>query len=324
MKITVERNSGADSGTIPYYARIEIVTVTVDAGSVFHVPVYAAYVGQQKMYNLEICGFRVETGNPQDIPFVAERLLAGLINMARLPSYVFISRRAGGIYPVYTVDSEVFATTPGGPVFRQVELAKVREYLGDYLHEVGILGEKGLSDKLHVRGVNMKTLGLRRPVFYLKKRVPGQVDFWAPVFESGDGTHIYTYAADARREAPIKAGGEVLALRSLVAGVLLADNRLKDLYDLRPDRLFPAYWQRLQTALEPAGTIAVNGIEMPLYSNASLYSNGLVWIGLETRHDENRYSLFVGKDAEDVRYHAAQDFQRRNLKRVYQPVAAGV
>ena len=309
---------------IPYYARLEIVTATVDAGTVFEVPVYVSNAGQRKVYNVEICGFRVETDNVQDVPLVTERLVTGLINMARLPSYVFIARQAGGIYPVYTVDSEVFATTPGGPVFRHVELAKVREYLSDYLHEAGIVGEEGLSDKLHVRGVDMKTLGLRRPVFYLKKRVPGQVDFWAPVFESGDGAHVYTYAADARREVPIKDGEEVLALRSLVAAVLLADNRLKDLYDLRPDRLFPAYWQRLQTVLEPAGAITVNGIEISLYSNASLYSNGLIWIGLETRHDENRYSLFVGKDAEDVSHHAAQDFQRRNLEPVYQPATAGV
>lgn len=324
MKITVERNGGVDSERIPYYARIEIVTVTVDAGSVFQVPVYVSYAGRQKVYDLEICGFRVETENPQDIPLVTRRLLRGLINMARLPSYVFIARRAGGIYPVYTVDSEVLATTRGGPVFRHVELAKVREYLGDYLHEVGILGEQGLSDKLHVRGVNMTTLGLRRPVFYLKKRVPGQTDFWAPVFESDDGTHIYTYAADARREAPVKAGREVLALRSLVAQALFADNRLKDLYDLRPDRLFPAYWQRLQSTLQPAGRTMVNGIEMPLYSDASLSHGTPIWIGVETRHDENRYSLYVGKDAEDVRYHAAQDFRRRYLKPVYEAVTLSV
>ena len=324
MKITVEGNSGAGGERIPYYARVEIVTITVDAGSVFEIPVYVSDAGQRKVYNVEICGFRVETEKLQHIPLLTERLLTGLINMARLPSYVFIARRAGGIYPVYTVDSEVFATTPGGPIFRHVELAKVREYLGDYLHEAGIVGEEGLSDKLHVRGVDMKTLGLRRPVFYLKKRVPAQVDFWAPVFESGDGTHIYTYAADARREAPVKGGQEVLALRSLVAGVLLAGNRLKDLYDLRPDRLLPAYWQRLQSVLEPAGTITANGIEMPLFSNASLYSNGLLWIGLETRGGENRYSLFVGKDAEDVRSHAVQDFERRYLKPVYQPVTLGV
>ena len=73
------------------------------------------------------------------------------------------------------------------------------------------MGNDGLSDKLHVRGVNMHTLGLRRPVMYLKKRVPGEVDFWAPVFESGDGERIYTYAASARREVTIGEGQEVLA-----------------------------------------------------------------------------------------------------------------
>ena len=292
---------------ISHIARIEINSVTIDTDSVFEVPVYVEVHNGQPRFNLEMCGFRVEVYDANRLAAVAEKLMTGLINMSRLPSYVFIARHAGGIYPVYTVDNEVFATTPGGPVFRHVELAKVREFLSDYLHDVGLLGKKGLNDKLHVRGINMKTLGLRRPIFYLKKRVPGQTDFWAPVFESGDGKRIYTFAANARREAPIAGGQEVIFLRELVAQALLTDKRLHDLHDLRPDRLFPAYWERLEMALEPQGSIQVGPMEMPVYSN------NYVWIGVEMRPEEARYSLFVGKDASDIQRRALIDFARRGL-----------
>ncbi len=307
MKITLTQNSSIDTDRISYYARIEIQTVTVDAGTVFEVPVYVNHAGLNKVYNVEMCGFRLETAHPEDLPEAAARLLNGLINMARLPSYVFIARRAGGIYPVYTVDNEVIAVTPGGPIFRHVELAKVREYLTDYLHRVGVLGESGLSDKLHVRGVDMYTLGLRRPVFYLKKRVPGQVDFWAPVFESGDGRLIYTYAVNARRQVPVSDGREVLNLRALVAEVLHKDGRLPNTDDLRIGRLFPNRWQQLRRHLKADGDMAIDNKVLTLFRDSDTL------IGLESRPQEERYSLFLGHDADDLRQRARRDFERRGV-----------
>ena len=313
MKITLETNNSPE---IPYLIFVELTTITIDAGSVFQVPVQANYQGTEKSFSVEVCGFLIKGPTPQALIPQVDILLSQLINVERLPTYGFIARRAGGIYPVYTINNEVLAITPGGPVFRHVELAKIREYLTDYLHDVGILGEKGLSDKLHVRGVNMHTLGLRRPVMYLKKRVPGEVDFWAPVFESSDGKRIYTYAADARRQVPSEAGQEIIILRELVAQTLLTAKRLKNLYDLRPDRLLPAYWERLEASLTPEGSIMVNGLELPLYSNSYL------WIAVETRdEDPVRYSLFVGENAVGVQRRAQQDFDRRGIRVVSEAAA---
>ncbi|MBK9050104.1 MAG: hypothetical protein IPL78_04020 [Chloroflexi bacterium] len=306
MKITIQPTNDL---TVPFQANIEITTLTVDAGSTFRVPVHKTLVNGKTFYDLEMCGFRAETERLEDIAWVAERLLSGLVNRARLPSYVFIARRAGGIYPVYTVDQEVFATTPGGPLFRHVELAKVREYLNDYLHETGVLGDKGPSDKLHVRGVDTTTLGLRRPIFYLKKRVPGETEFWAPVFTTNDGLAIYTYAASARREVPVDKGQEILRLRELVAKALQADKRLTDLYDLRADRLFPENWGQLETQLDPEGFREANGLTVALYRHA------VGWLGLIERPEENRYSLYLGKDADDVCGRVSRDFTRRGIQK---------
>ena len=307
MKVWLERNTGENSEEIPHFICVEIITLTIDARSVFKVPVHTSYQGQKKRFSVEVCGFTLENERPEALRDQTEYFITQLVNFTRLPTYVFIARWAGGIYPVYAIDDDVLATTPGGPVFRHVELAKVREYLSDYLHEVKVLGKEGLSDKLHVRGINMNTLGLRRPVLYLKKRIPGEVDFWAPVFESGDGQRVYTYAANARRETPIEGGQEVVLLRELVAQVLQTDKRLHNLYDLRPDRLMPPYWERLKATLTPQGSIEAGSIEMPLYSNSHL------WFGVEIRSDEGRYGLFIGKDMEDVRRQAVRDFKRRGL-----------
>ena len=307
MKIKLIENNGANTDRIPYYAQIEIQTATIDAGSIFDVPVHVNHYGLKKVYDVELCGFRLETVYLEELPRGLERLLSGLINMARLPSYVFIARQAGAIYPVYTVANEVVVTTPGGPVFRHVELAKVREYLTDYLHRVKVLGEGGLSDKLHVRGVDMHTLGLRRPIFYLKKRVPGQMDFWAPVFESENGRFIYTYAVNARRQVPVAEGREVLNLRALVAEVLGKDGRLPNPDDLRIGRLFPDRWQQLRRHFSPDGDIAA-GSKM-----LSLFRDGDILIGLESRPREDRYSLFLGRDTDDIRQRARTDFSRRGV-----------
>jgi hypothetical protein len=232
-----------------------------------------------------------------------------------LPTYIFIARRSRRIYPVYTIGDEVLVTTSGGPVFRHVELASVRRYLSDYLHAVGELGTPGKSETLHVRGVRPSTLALTRPVFYLKKRVTGENEFWAPVFPTNDGLGIYTYAASARREVKIAGGQEVLALRDMVAEALIADKRLKHSHNLRPDRLMPDYWSRLQATLEKDplkltvfdhGTTK-NGAEIDLYKNGKLF------LAAEPRGDDHRVGLFVGQTPTDLRDRLAQDYLRRDL-----------
>jgi len=308
MNITLNRNANPYEEDIAYTATVEIVELTIDTNAVFEVPIHLNGVSNQAVYDVEICGFRAETMEQENIPYMVDTLMSSLVNMARLPSYAFVSRQTGGVYPVYTVGNEVFATTPGGPLFQHVELAKVREYLNDYLHDIGTLGNQEIDDKLHVRGINPHTLGLRRPVFYLKKRVPNETDFWAPVFESGSGGELYTYAANNRHEAAINGGGEIIHLHNVVSEALLADGRLQNIYDLRPDRLLPHYWERLKSTLTFDGVLTINGVEL------ELFRKGEMWIVIEIRENEERYGLFIGKNMEDIRARVAQDFERRDIK----------
>jgi hypothetical protein len=309
VKILVERNIADDafSEAYPYITRVEIISATMDRGRVYQVPVFVRYQGLQKSFGVDICGFRLEAKKPHLLAPQIEKMLRGLILASRLPSYVFVARRARGVFPVYTIEDEVMATTKVGPVFRHVELAKVREYLTDFLHEANILGEKGKSDKLHVRGVSMRTLGLRRPVMYLKKRIPGETDFWAPVFQSSDGQDLYAYAASKRQEVSRQFDDEVLLIHKKVAEALQADNRLHQAFDLRPDRLMPAYWDRLKSTLQSRGQMEVGGILL------DVYENGRFTIAVEARPDEERYGLFLGQNQADVRRRAKQDFTRRGM-----------
>jgi hypothetical protein len=309
MKISVERNTADDSygRTHPYIARVEIISATMDIGTVYQIPIFAEYAGLKKTFVVDVCGFRVTTKHPQQIVEPLSRLLFGLVNASRFPTYVFIARRARAVFPVYTINHQVMAITQGGPFFKHVELAKVREYLTDYLHDAGVLGKKGLSDKLHVRGVARATLGLRRPIFYLKKRVAGQIDFWAPVFQAADGKTIFTYAVNQRREVTKASGMEVLALRDVVAEALMVDGRLKSNFDLRPDRLFPQHWREIEAHLYAERPLQIDQIELPQYRD------GLHWIAVEARPDEERFGLFFGRTADDLAERVRADFQRRGL-----------
>lgn len=302
MKAELIRNESADA---PYIVRLEILTRTIDAGSVFEIPVRPLPRPVPSGFGVNVCGFGLTADDVKAMPQLVASLVNRLVHLSRLPSYVFVARRARGLYPVYTVGNEVYATTPGGPIFRHVELAKVREYLTEYLNAIGVLGKNGLSDKLHVRGVNTRTLELRRPLFYLKKRVAGQTDFWAPVFATEDGKGLYAYAANARREAPLGNGEGILVLRELVAHALQVDGRLPNRDDLRPDRLFPEQWASLEALFQAEGEMQVNGRFLPLYSSP------FGWFALEQRPQEDRYSLFVGSDPENVCARAAADMARR-------------
>ncbi len=317
MKLSVERNTNPENNErIPYHIVLEIVNTTADIGKIYHIPVYITYVGVSKHFHVEICGVRLNAlGKPYNLLESAELLCRSLINVSRFPSYVFIARRAKHVYPAYTIDDEVFITTQGGgPVFRHVELAKVRERLTEYLHRIKVLGADGKSDKLHVRGINPHTLGLRRPVMYLKKRVIGEEDFWAPVFVSGDGQAIYTYAASNRRETPIDSGREVFRLRDLVAAALQVDHRLRDLFDLRADRLMPETWSAVQTLLTPEDQVMVSGRKYPIFSA----EHNRLWLAIEGRPEEDRYGLYMGSTPEDVVARMTRDFARRSVKYEYE------
>ena len=309
MKTSLEQNKNNQSEAIPYLVSAEITALTVDLNTTFHIPVFTHTNGKD-MYNAEVCGFRVEADKPDELVLLVDRLLRGLVNMARLPTYVFIARRSRQMYPVYTVDHEVFATTPGGPVFRHVELAKVRDHLTEYLHAVGELGTPGKSDTLHVRGVNMNSLALIRPIFYLKKRAQsaGENEFWAPVFLADDSNSIYTYAASGQREVDMAGGYEALLLRTQVTQALIADKRLPENFDLRPDRLMPDYWNRVKATLKPYPAKLVYD-----HQALDIYQNGRGIIAEEYRHDEDRFSLYIGQDNDDLRTRTAKDFVRRGL-----------
>ncbi len=303
MKLKLERRTATD---LPFTLLVDQLDDTVMAGSTLRIPVH--YSDVTGSYNVELAGFRVEAEDAALLPSQAQPLLEALINMARLPSYVFVARRSGGIYPVYTVGDEVFATTPGGPVFRHVELAKVRDYLSDYLHLTGVLGTPGRSDKLHVRGVDPQTLELVRPIFYLKKRVVGQVDFWAPVFQTE--STIYTYAASARREVPINAGHDILALHRMVADALIADRRLRTAFDLRPDRLFATAWDALKThcTLDPQ-RLNIGGVDIAVYR----YKDTVIGLEERTETDQPRPSLYLDRTVADLAERITADFARRGL-----------
>lgn len=309
MKISLEQNREANKTTFPYLARVEIESITADIDTQFRVPLFKRVNGKT-VYVAEVCGFQVEGDSPETAVELIENLLPGLVNFARLPTYVFIARRSHKMYPVYTRGDEVFATTPGGPLFKHVELAKVREYLSDYMHTTGALGVPGKSEKLHVRGVNRETLALIRPIFYLKKRPQTGDDheFWAPVFPADDGKSIYTYAASGKREVEIDNGREIFRLRRQVAQALIADKRLKEEDDLRADRLLPEYWEKVKSHLEPLPTQLVFKNQM-----FNMYQEGNLVVAVEYRREEDRYSFYIGTNVEDLRLRTGKDLVRRGL-----------
>lgn len=305
MNITLERNRGADRLNIPYIAAVDMMSNATNHQ--LQIPIDVSYIGMKKTFGVNLCGFQMQTAEFSELSEMIERLLRALTNAKRLPTYVFIARNAQTIYPIYTVEDDVFVVTPReGPVLRHIELAKVREYITDYLHDTRQLGSDGQRDKLHIRGVHASTLRLRRPIFYLKKRLVGETEFWAPVFIGGDEAHIYTYAVSQRRNMALAAGLEVLQLRDKVATLLQQDKRLKNHHDLRPDRLFPDRLALLTEHLtEQADSFHFEGRSFPVFIDGEGR-----WIASEKRVDENRYNLYLG-DSRDALF----DQINRNLAR---------
>ena len=77
MKITVERNTADDSygRSHPYIARVEIVSATLEAGTVYQIPVFVEYTGLQKTFGVDVCGFRLTAKHPQQITQQREEMV---------------------------------------------------------------------------------------------------------------------------------------------------------------------------------------------------------------------------------------------------------
>ena len=309
IRVHLERNNNSDRLSIPYIAHVECDEL-ITFGTKFQLPIRATYVANVKMFNVDVCGFRMMTEHLKQLPELIQKLMTNVARSGRLPTYVFIARDAGTIYPVYTVNDEVLAPTASGMFFRHVELAKVRSLLSDYLHETGILGTAKHADKLHVRGVSRDTLQLKRPRFYLKKRVVGQEPFWAPVFKSSDGTSLYTYAASKQRVVLLEDGLEVLMMQKVVAAALIEQSRLQHPHDLRVDRMFADNWRDLERHLIRLSEqdLHLSGMVIPVYQSADA-----TYFGLERRAEEDRYGLHMGDSIETLKGRILQDLNRRGI-----------
>ncbi len=312
MKLAIFNNHVSAANSAPFVLSIDLSAEVIPPHTHFLAPVYVEDEGGESVvFNVELCGFRLEADDPQALLAPTAQLLSGLINLARLPTYVFVAGDSLQVFPVYTIGDEVMATTPGGPVFRHVELAKVRNYLSDYLHAMQLLGAIDSLETLHVRGVDNDTLGLVRPRFYLKKRVPGEHAFWAPVFLSGDGQRLYAYAASARRDVDAAEAQAILNLHEQVASALITDGRLHDPFDLRADRLFPSDWKILKAhlSLQPYALQVVGA----RFCQLPVYRRGKTYLTVEHRVDEDRYQMFLGRNPLDLQRRVAADLVRRGV-----------
>lgn len=307
MHIQLVKNEALNNASVPYIAEVSMGNDVTHLWRDYRIPVYYNK-HKENGYSAEIAGFQVASETAERIPDLMKYLIENLTNVARLPNYAFVARRAQRVYPVYTIEDEVMVVTPNGPIFRHVELAKVRQYLTEYLHKTRILGKDGKSDKLHVRGIDPNTLGLRRPVFYLKKRDAADGDpFWAPVFENGAQDGVYAYAASSRRDVAKGVGPSVVwDLRNIVAHVLVTDKRLSDDNDLRADRIMPRYWQKLTESMTSTGkALVADALRLPIYE-----VNGK-FIAVERRENENRNGIYVGDTLADLEARVAKDMIRR-------------
>ncbi|MEM7031138.1 MAG: hypothetical protein AAF629_16365 [Chloroflexota bacterium] len=308
MKFSLEQNTAENKDTVPYFVRVEFLSSTIDLSNTLHIPVYPKLFHERDVYIAEACGYQVHAEELDQIPALVFRLLQGMIAANRLPSYAFVARYSRNIHLVYTIGDEVTVKIPNGPSFRHVELAKVREYLSDYLRQTGLLGTRNQPDKLHARGIHRKSLALIRPIFYLKKRSPAEEknDFWAPVFLSDDRSNIYAFAANQKRATPVKCGHEIFDLYTKVTNALIADNRLQSPFDLQIDRLFPEQLNQLKgniTKLDEM--IRHNEITIPVYQNGPLY------LSIEDRPDEERYNLHLADSLSELRQRIRHRLENR-------------
>ena len=88
----------------------------------------------------------------------------------------------------------------------------------------------------------------------------------------------------------------------------MADKRLKDEKDLRPDRLLPEYLQQVKASMQATDKKLSYGD-----TSFDIYEKGRYLVAVEHRRKEDRYSFYIGNDVDDLKERTARDLVRRNL-----------
>ena len=143
----------------------------------------------------------------------------------------------------FTLSATKCLQRPGGPQFRHVELAWVREYLTDYLNTIGILGN-GSQDDRCTYGVDTTTLEMIRPLFYFEengwrgRRISGHRFSFRPKLKPiRPPFTLYVASGPAAQHLRCCARHSGIA-RHRCRSADRRQKRLNASYDLRIDRIF--------------------------------------------------------------------------------------
>ena len=107
MKLSLESNTAPNKDAVPYYVRVEFLSLTIDLSETLHIPVFPKLFHDRDVYIAEACGYQVHAEKLEQIPTMVFRLLNNMIVANRLPSYAFVARYSRNIHLVYTIGNEV-------------------------------------------------------------------------------------------------------------------------------------------------------------------------------------------------------------------------
>ncbi len=93
MKLSIFKQDAQSAKVAPYVMAVSMKDEIIPPDYNFHVPIYREEKkdGGDPSYEVEICGLKLGAETPEGLVSPTAKLLDGLINMARMPTYVFVA-----------------------------------------------------------------------------------------------------------------------------------------------------------------------------------------------------------------------------------------
>ena len=198
------------------------------------------------VYTTRLAGLSFETGNLTRLKQAIDDTLKSLIYFERLPEYFF--RVVGNAYPIYHLPGQLLTRYPGGLVFSDTSIARLRVAIADHFKNLGRIKNRREVGLLYLSPYDLQ---LYEPQCVI--RIPSESHPDIPVFpDPNEGPLRLVAPVNSISLTEAYSGGDgVFAIHKAVEKYLIDHKLLADSNETTIRKLKAGNWEKIEKRLTP-------------------------------------------------------------------------
>jgi len=198
------------------------------------------------VYSARMAGLSFEAGNLTRLKQIIDDTLKALIRFERLPEYFF--RVGENAYPIYHLSGQLLTRYPGGLVFSETSIARLRVTIADHFKNLGRIQNRRELGLLYLSSYDLQ---LYEPQCVI--RIPDASHPDIPVFpDPNEGSlRLVAPVNSVSLTEAYSAGDGVFTIHKTVEKYLIDHKLLDDSNETTIRKLKAGIWEKIEKGLTP-------------------------------------------------------------------------